>query len=59
MWDELKEAIEDFKSPDRAHLKTLLAEYKDILLARADLMKRNRTLKSENTQLKQLHLRHD
>ena len=54
MWDELKEAIEDFKSPDRAHLKTLLAEYEDILLARADLMKRNRTLKSENTQLKQL-----
>ena len=54
MWDELKEAIEDFKSPDRAHLKTLLAEYKDILLARADLMKRNRTLKAENTQLKQL-----
>ena len=54
MWDELKEAIQDFKSPDRAHLKTLLAEYKDILLARADLMKRNRTLKSENTQLKQL-----
>ena len=54
LWDELKEAIEDFKSPDRAHLKTLLAEYKDILLARADLMKRNKILRSENGQLKQL-----
>ena len=54
LWDELKEAIEDFKSPDRAHLKTLLAEYKDILLARADLMKRNQVLRTENGQLKQL-----
>ncbi len=28
MWDELKESIEEFKSPDRANLKQLLTEYK-------------------------------
>jgi hypothetical protein len=28
LWDELKESIEEFKSPDRANLKQLLTEYK-------------------------------
>ena len=54
LWDELKEAIEEFKSPDRLHLKNLLSEYKDILLARADLMKRNAVLRDENSQLRHL-----
>jgi hypothetical protein len=28
LWDELKEAIQVFKSPDRANLRQLLTEYK-------------------------------
>ena len=52
LWDELREAIEEFKSPDRAHLKKLLTEYKDILLARADLMKRNNALRTQNGELR-------
>ena len=54
LWDELREAIEEFKSPDRAHLKKLLTEYKDILLARSDLMKRNNALRTQNSQLRGL-----
>lgn len=54
LWDELREAIEEFKSPDRAHLKKLLTEYKDILLARSDLMKRNNALRTQNSQLRVL-----
>ena len=54
LWDELKEAIELFKSPDRLHLKNLLSEYKDILLSRADLMKRNEDLRSQNNQMRHL-----
>ena len=54
LWDELKEAIEEFQSPDRAHLKKLLTEYKDILLARADLMKRNNALRTQNADLRML-----
>ena len=54
LWDELKESIKEFKSPDRIQLKKLLTEYKDILLARSDLMKRNEELRTQNSQLKQL-----
>ena len=54
LWDELKEAIEEFKSPDRVHLKNLLSEYKDVLLARADLLKRNDDLRQENAQMRHL-----
>ena len=54
LWDELKEAIEEFKSPDRIHLKNLLSEYKDTLLARADLMKRNDVLRTQNAQMRHL-----
>ena len=52
LWDELKESIEVFKSPDRAHLKKLLTEYKDVLLARSDLMKRNNLLRNQNSEFK-------
>ena len=54
LWDELRESLEEFKSPDRAHLKKLLTEYKDTLLARSDLMKRNDVLRSQNAQLRLL-----
>ena len=54
LWDELREAIKEFESPDRAHLKKLLTEYKDILLARADLMKRNNALRTQNGELRLL-----
>ena len=54
LWDELREGIEEFKSPDRAHLKKLLTEYKDILLARSDLMKRNNGLRTQNSELREL-----
>ena len=54
LWDELKEAIEEFKSPDRVHLKNLLSEYKDVLLARADLLKRNDDLRQQNAQMRHL-----
>ena len=54
LWDELRESIELFKSPDRVHLKDLLSEYKDILLSRADLMKRNEDLRSQNNQMRHL-----
>ena len=54
LWDELREAIKEFESPDRAHLKKLLTEYKDILLARADLMKRNNALRTQNADLRLL-----
>ena len=53
LWDELRESIELFKSPDRVHLRKLLSEYKDILLSRSDLMKRNDDLRSQNS-----HMRH-
>ena len=53
LWDELRESIELFKSPDRVHLRKLLSEYKDILLSRYDLMKRNDDLRSQNS-----HMRH-
>ena len=54
LWDELRESIELFKSPDRVHLRNLLSEYKDILLSRADLMKRNEDLRSQNNQMRHL-----
>ena len=54
LWAELREAIKEFQSPERAHLKKLLTEYKDILLARADLMKRNNALREQNKQLRTL-----
>ena len=57
LWEELREAVKEFRSPDRVHLRKLLTEYKDILLARADLMKRNQELRTQNTQLRQ-YLKH-
>ena len=54
LWAELREAIQEFQSPERAHLKKLLTEYKDILLARADLMKRNNALRDQNKELRTL-----
>lgn len=54
LWDELKESIEIFKSPDRVHLKNLLTEYKDVLLARSDLIKRNNQIRAQNTELRTL-----
>ena len=45
LWDELRESMEYFKTPDRLHLKKLLTEYKDVLLSRASLMQRNQDLR--------------
>ena len=52
LWDELKESIDVFKSPDRAHLKKLLTEYKDVLVGRSDLMKRNNALRKQNAEFR-------
>ncbi|XP_023333200.1 uncharacterized protein LOC111705006 [Eurytemora carolleeae] len=54
LWDELKESIEMFKTPDKTNLKHLLTKYKDLLLVRADLMGRNEKLKTQNNELKTL-----
>lgn len=45
LWDELRESMEYFKTPDRFHLRKLLTEYKDLLLARAGLLERNKDLR--------------
>ena len=54
LWDELRESIEVFKSPDRVQLKKLLTQYKDILVARSDLMKRNNALRKQNSDLRMM-----
>ena len=54
LWEELREWITVFRSPDRLHLKQLLTKYKDVLLARAHLIKRNSELREQNLQLSTL-----
>ena len=54
MWEDLREAAGAFNTPDRQNLKKLLTEYKDILIARSELMKKNQKLRNENLHLRKL-----
>ena len=54
LWDEIRDSINVFNSPDRQNLKKLLTQYKDMLVARAELMKRNEVLRKQNAEMKQL-----
>ena len=45
LWDEVRAALGEYVSQDRAQLRGLLTRYKDILVARAELLKRSSGLK--------------
>ena len=54
LWDEVRAAVAEYSSQDRAQLRGLLTSYKDILVARAELIRRNDALRQQNAEMKQL-----
>ena len=54
LWDEVRAAVAEYSSQDRAQLRGLLTQYKDILVARAELIKRNDTLRQQNAEMRNL-----
>ena len=54
LWDEVRAAVAVYSSRDRGQLRGLLTQYKDVLVARAELMKRNETLRQQNAEMRRL-----
>ena len=54
LWDEVRAAVAVYSSRDRVQLRGLLTQYKDVLVARAELMKRNETLRQKNAEMRRL-----
>ena len=52
LWLDVRRRIATFRSPDKVHLRKLLTNYKDVLLARSDIMKRNDFLRNQNKELR-------
>lgn len=54
LWDELREAVAVYSSQDRRELGRLLRQYKDVLVARAEMGKRNAALRSQIAEMRLL-----